>query len=96
MKEYCVIINKDASIYSGEKISCETRARALNIASALARAYYNISSSDAHILVVENIDTVKYHYEIVFEKDVKMLLIFDGICNNRRVIAKTNAKEIIK
>lgn len=88
MKEYCVIINKDASIYSGEKISCETRARALNIASAVARAYYNISSSDAHIFVVENIDTVKYHYEIIFEKNNKMILLYEGICNNRKTIAK--------
>ena len=88
MGTYRVVINKDASIYCGEAVICHGKMQALNAASAVARAFYNIGSQDAHIFVVENVDTVNYHYEILFEKNYKLLILYNGICDNRTTIAK--------
>ena len=88
MAGYRVIINENLSIYSGEKIACSNIMSALNIASSVARAFYYIGIKSAHIFVVENEDTVRYHYEIFFEKNFKKLLLYDGICNNRKTIVK--------
>ena len=88
MSSYRVVINKDESLYCGEHIICYNKMQALNIASAVARALYNIGIQIAHVFVVENVDTVNYHYEILFEKNCKQILLYDGICNNRKTIAK--------
>lgn len=88
MTTYRVVINKDASIYYGETIISRTKMQALNTASAVARALYNIGIQIAHIFVVENVDTVKYHYVVCFEKNYKQILLYDGICNNRKTISK--------
>lgn len=85
---YRVVINKEVSIYNGNHITCYNKMQALNVASAVARAFYNIGIQIAHVFVVENVDTVKYHYEIVFEKNCKQILLYDGICNNRKTIAR--------
>ena len=92
MVTYHVVINKELSIYDGNHIPCYNKMQALNVASAVARAFYNIGIQIAHIFVVENVDTVKYHYEILFEKNCKQMLLYDGICNNR----KTLARQVIK
>ena len=92
MNTYRVVINKDVSIYCGEAVICHDKMQALNFASAVARAFYNIGMQDAHIFVVENVDTVKYHYEIIFEKNYKQILLYNGICNNRKTIAKQTIK----
>mgnify|MGYP004499104161 CR=1 FL=1 len=88
MTTYRVVINKDISIYCGEAIICYNKMNALNVASAVARALYNIGIQIAHIFVVENVDTVKYHYVVCFEKNYKQILLYDGICNNRKTIVK--------
>ena len=88
MTTYRVVINKELSIYDGNHIPCYNKMQALNVASAVARAFYNIGIQVAHIFVVENGDTVKYHYEILFEKNSIQMLLYDGICNNRKTIAR--------
>lgn len=88
MAEYRVVINEDLSIYSGEKIACSNKMNALNIASSVARAFYYIGIKSAHVFVVENEDTVKYHYEIVFDKNSKQMLLYNGICSNCKTIAR--------
>ena len=85
---YRVVINKDISKYGGEAIPCENKMQALNIASAVARAFYYMVNASMHIFVVENLDTVKYHYEVIFEKNNKMILLYEGIYNNCRTIVK--------
>lgn len=88
MVTYRVVINKELSIYGGNRILCDNKMQALNVASAVVRVFYNLGIQIAHVFVVENIDTVKYHYEITFEKNVKQILFYDGFCNNRKTIAK--------
>lgn len=88
MGVYCVVINKDESINGGERILCSNKMNALNIAVAVVRSYYNIGVQNAHIFVIENIDSIKYHYEIRFEKNAKMILFYEGFCDNRKVIAR--------
>ena len=88
MALYHLILNKDASIHNGDKIICASKMQALNVASSVVRAYYNMGVYSAHVFVVENVDTVKYHYEIIFEKNFKQILLYEGICNNRKTIAK--------
>ena len=88
MNTYRVVINKDASVYNGECIPCAHKMQALNVASAVARSFYIMGIQEAHIFVVENVDTVKYRYEVLFEKNNKTILFYEGMCNNRRTIAK--------
>lgn len=92
MATYRVVINKELSIYSGNHIPCYNKMQALNVASAVVRALYNIGVQIAHIFVVENVDTVKYHYVVCFEKNYKQILLYDGICNNRKTIARQMIK----
>ena len=92
MNRYRVVINKDVSIYNGECIPCANKMQALNVASAVARSFYIMGIREAHIFVIENVDTVKYRYEVLFEKNNKMILLYEGMCNNRKIVAK----EVIK
>lgn len=87
MNTYRVVINKGVSIYSGEHIPCAHKMQALNVASAVARSFYIMGIREAHIFVVENIDIVKYHYAVLFEKDTKKILLYDGFYNNCKMIA---------
>lgn len=88
MNKYWVVINKDVSIYNGECIPCADKIQALNVATAVARSFYIMGIREVHIFVIENVDTVKYHYEVLFEKNNKMILLYEGMCNNRKIIEK--------
>ena len=88
MEKYSVLINNEASTNGGNIVSLETRSQALNIAMALARAFYNFGVEESHIFVLKYDKSVIYHYEALFKNNIKSLILYERYDRNRKVIAR--------
>lgn len=100
--DWIVIVNKECSIKGGDVIVCESKSKAMNIASYVARVLYNASVFEQHVFVVnrtekviETIDGDEFgyrvicHYSIIYYIDMglKMLMRYDGWGANQKKIA---------
>ena len=96
-KNWMVVVNKKCTIEGGDQISCNSKSEALNLAVLVARSLYNVDARESHVFVVkrEKADVelleliknvVKYHYSIVCESGLKMILRYDGYCANQERI----------
>lgn len=97
-KNWMVVVNKECTITGGDRISCNSKSESLNVAALVARSLYNVDARESHVFVVkrEQADVelpafiknvVKYHYSIVRESGLKMILLYDGFCGNQKRIA---------
>lgn len=97
-KNWMVVVNKECTITGGDRISCNSKSESLNVAALVARSLYNVDARESHVFVVkrEKADVelpefiknvVKYHYSIVRESGLKMILLYDGFCGNQKRIA---------
>lgn len=97
-KEWMVVVNKECTITGGDRISCNSKSEALNVAALVARALYNVNTRESHVFVAKREEAdvelpafmkndIKYHYSVVCEADLKMILLYEGFCNNRKRIA---------
>lgn len=99
---WLVCVNKECSIKGGDVITCVSKSEAINIASYVARVLCNTGKFERHIFVVNRVETdatptivdkedleyrVIYHYSIVCESGLKMILLYDGFCGNQKRIA---------
>lgn len=55
-RKWMIIVNEECSIYGGNILVCESKDKAMNIASFVARILYNIGEINKHILVVNRIE----------------------------------------
>lgn len=101
--DWLVIVNKECSIKGGDAITCESKSKAINIASYVARVLYNASAHEQHVFVINRAETgiaalvdredfeyrVICHYSIIYYTDVglKMLMRYDGWATNQKKIA---------
>lgn len=101
--DWLVLVNKECSIKGGDAITCESKSKAINIASYVARVLYNTGAYEKHVFVVNRRETgietlvdredfeykVISHYLIVYYADLglKMLIHYDCWCENQKKIA---------
>lgn len=99
---WLVLVNKECSIKGGDVIICESKSKAINIASYVARVLYNAGVLEQHVFVVNRAETdittidekeFKYrvicHYSISYYVGIglKMLMRYDGWAANQKKIA---------
>lgn len=101
--DWLVLVNKECSIKGGDAITCESKSKAINIASYAARVLYNAGAHEQHVFVVNRTETgiaafvdgedFKYrvicHYSIIYYTSVglKILMRYDGWAANQKKIA---------
>lgn len=100
--DWIVIVNKECSIKGGDVIVCESKSKAMNIASYVARVLYNASVPEQHVFVLnreeKGIETIggdefRYrvicHYSIIYyiAMGLKMLMYYEGWAANKKKIA---------
>lgn len=96
-KEWVVVVNQECTIVGGDRISCNFKSEALNVAAFIARAMYNAGVDESHVFVVKRNEVdplnelfckVYYHYSAFCESGAqKMLLMYEGWSNNQKKIA---------
>lgn len=98
-ERWIIIVNKECSIVGGNRRRFDNRSGALTVAMLIANILYAAGVS-RHIFVVkeeiydldcDDIDelkyTVKYHYSVVCNEKLKMLLSYEGYADNQKKIA---------
>lgn len=96
---WMVVVNEESAMRGGDMITCETKSKAVNIASFVSRVLYNADVDEKHIFVVKKAETgsnypydfsedspftVVYHYSIMVRDSIKCLFLYDGWCNNEK------------
>lgn len=99
-KNWLVIVNTKCSIKGGNRKRFDSRSSAIADASFIANVLYN-ACANSHVFVVEEEEIediesndldelkykVKYHYSVICDKLLKMILFYEGYSDKRRKIA---------
>lgn len=94
-KEWIIVVNKECSIKDGYEISCYSKSNALNLAEIISKSLYSVAEQGGHVFVLNReYDSETYtfktvvinHYSVICDLYVKMILLYDGFCDNQREI----------
>lgn len=105
---WMVIVNTECSITGGNRKCFDSRSSAIADASFIANVLYN-ACANSHVFVVqeeiEDIESngldelkykVKYHYSVICDNLLKMILFYEGYSDKRRKIASQWLDEEMK